>query len=57
LVYNGPPNKALDGGWPNGWVQKTFQRHGSYHFDSYYFDPTTGQKFRSLTEVRRFLKR
>lgn len=57
LIYDGPPNKPLDGGWPDGWVQKTYQRHGSCHADSYYFPPSSSQRLRSIPEVRRFLNR
>jgi hypothetical protein len=57
LVYEGPPLKALFGGWPDGWSQKTFQRHGSTSRDSYFYGPGSDHRFRSLIEVLRFLGR
>ncbi|KAI2489843.1 hypothetical protein MHU86_24743 [Fragilaria crotonensis] len=57
LVYEGPPLKSLFGGWPDGWIQKTYQRQGSTSRDSYFYGPGTDHRFRSLIEVLRFLGR
>ena len=55
LIYAGPPTRPLDGGWPEGWIQKTFQRFGGSSCDSYFYPPTKIQRLRSLVEVKRFL--
>lgn len=57
-VSSGAPNDALEGGWPDGWTKKTFERtcgKTKGRLDSYWYSPIQKKKFRSMTEVRRFL--
>lgn len=57
-VWSGEPDDDLDGGWPEGWTKKTFQRasgRSKGDFDSYWYSPIENKKFRSMNEVRRFL--
>ena len=53
-----PPTEPLEGGWPPGWIRKKFERlsgatKGST--DRYWYSPKTNKKFRSMTEIKRFL--
>lgn len=57
-VWSGPPDDKLEGGWPEGWVKKKIERSGGAtkgRLDPYWYSPLTAKKFRSMTEVRRFL--
>lgn len=57
-VWSGVPDDDLEGGWPAGWIKKTFQRASGASvgsFDSYWYPPGGGKKLRSMVEVRRFL--
>jgi len=56
-VWSGAPADKLEGGWPEGWVKKKVQRQGGDtkgRADPYWYSPT-GKKFRSMTEVKRFM--
>ena len=58
LEWEGPPPEALDGGWPDGWVKRTYVRQGGTSAgtkDSYWFTPVENYKLRSITEVKAFL--
>lgn len=59
LVWTGPPNEKLEGGWPDGWIKKVFERKNGAtkgRLDRYWCPPDEGRHFRSLIEVKRFLK-
>lgn len=57
-VWSGLPDDALEGGWPDGWVKKTFQRQSGKTAgtkDSYWYSPVHRVKLRSITDVKKFL--
>ena len=59
LVFEGEPDEALEGGWPEGWTKKTYQRMSGASkggHDRYWYTPKTQFKLRSMVEVRRFLR-
>jgi hypothetical protein len=62
LVWSGAPDPKtcpLEGGWPEGWVKKTFKRQGGKSAgttDSYWYSPQTQSKFRSIAEVKKFFE-
>jgi hypothetical protein len=56
-VSSGPPDEPLEGGWPDGWTKRVFERQsGSTKGtkDRYWYSPAN-KKFRSMNEVKRFL--
>jgi len=56
-VWSGTPDDDLEGGWPDGWTKKQFERTGGRtagSIDSYWYSPIKKKKFRSMKEVRRF---
>jgi len=58
-VWSGGPDDDLEGGWPEGWTKKKFERARGVSKgrpDSFWFSPVEKKKFRSMNEVRRFLK-
>jgi hypothetical protein len=58
-IFEGIPDEKLEGGWPNGWIKKTFRRQNGATkggTDSYWYTPDKGIKLRSLKEVKRFMK-
>lgn len=58
-VWVGVPDEKLEGGWPDGWVKKLFERKGGStkgHRDKYWFSPKTEKKLRSIVEVKKFIK-
>ena len=58
-VYSGPPTEKLDGGWPEGWTKKAFERQGTSSTDgrkdNYWYTPKKNYKLRSLPEVKRVM--
>ena len=58
-MYCGPPTETIDGGWPEGWVKKTFERRGTVNTDgrkdNYWYTPKEQLKLRSILEVKRFM--
>lgn len=59
MVYEGPPNRKLAGGWPTGWIERTFARQTttSARADSYFYPPgRDDHKLRSIKEVERYLE-
>ena len=61
-VYSGPPDatdKLQDGkAWPPGWIKKKFQRQSGStkgRPDPYWYSPIESKKFRSMSEVNRFM--
>ncbi|KAL7568739.1 hypothetical protein ACA910_021732 [Epithemia clementina (nom. ined.)] len=57
LVWEGKPDEPLEGGWPEGWTKKIFQRQSGStkgSTDRYWYS-RKNFKFRSMIEVRRFL--
>ncbi|KAL3903108.1 MAG: hypothetical protein SGARI_005527, partial [Bacillariaceae sp.] len=58
LEWEGRPQEELEGGWPEGWVKRTFVRNSGNSAgtkDSYWFTPVENFKLRSITEVKAFL--
>jgi hypothetical protein len=58
LLHTGPPEEPLDGGWPDGWIKRTFARQSGASVgstDSYWYTPQTGKRLRSMVEVKRFM--
>lgn len=52
------PDEEVEGGWPPGWLRRKFERKSGAtagSFDRYWYSPKTGKKFRSMTEIKRFL--
>ncbi|KAL3943305.1 MAG: hypothetical protein SGBAC_002633 [Bacillariaceae sp.] len=59
LLSEGPPTENLEGGWPEGWVKRVYERASGVtkgSTDKYWYTPINGLKLRSIVEVRRFLK-
>ncbi len=57
-VWSGLPTEKLDGGWPDGWTKKTYERQSGKtagSTDSYWYSPITQVRLRSMAEVKRFL--
>ena len=59
-IWEGPPTSNLPGSftWPDGWLEAKFQRQAGEttgRVDLYWFSPIKKFKFRSRTEVVRFL--
>jgi hypothetical protein len=57
-VFMGEPDEPIDGGWPKGWIKRTFERQGGSskgHTDRYWYSPVTNKKFRSMVEIKRFM--
>jgi len=57
-LYSGPPDEELEGGWPNGWIKKLFERSSGKSKgskDRYWYSPKTNKKFRSMIQVRRYM--
>lgn len=57
-VWSGTPSEELEGGWPEGWTKKIFERTGGKstgHSDPYWYTPIEKKRLRSMNEVRRFL--
>ncbi|KAL3922241.1 MAG: hypothetical protein SGILL_002313 [Bacillariaceae sp.] len=55
-IWSGTPNEPIEGGWPAGWVKRTFKRMNisKKHTDSYWYSPQEQYKLRSMKEVERF---
>lgn len=56
-VESGPPTEPLEGGWPAGWIRRTFERQSGGtkgSTDKYWYSPMTNKKFRSMAEIKRF---
>jgi hypothetical protein len=60
LIYEGPPNVNFEGGWPEGWIQRTYERQSGSTVgstDHYWFPNGNFQfKFRSMTQIKRYLQ-
>ncbi|CAJ1955197.1 unnamed protein product [Cylindrotheca closterium] len=59
MLSEGPPTEDLEGGWPEGWVKRVFERASGAtkgSTDKYWYSPINGIKLRSIMEVRRFMK-
>jgi hypothetical protein len=57
-VWSGLPEENLEGGWPEGWIKKTFERltgKTAGTKDSYWYSPITKFRLRSMAEVKKFL--
>ena len=58
-IWEGPPDEALEGGWPDGWVKKVFQRKSGQSkgsTDRYWYTPIQKYKLRSMVEVKKFIR-
>ena len=56
LLWERAPDDAVDGGrWPPGWTKARYRRGDGSSCDNYWTSPG-GRRFRSMTEVRRFLR-
>ena len=55
--WEGIPNERLprDRTWPEGWIKRIYARRNGKAQDRYWYSPE-GNKFRSLTEVAKFLE-
>lgn len=57
-VSCGPPDEPIEGGWPDGWIKRTFERQSGAtkgSRDRYWYTPITQKKLRSMVEVKRFM--
>mmetsp|Transcript_28945 Transcript_28945/g.69880 ORF Transcript_28945/g.69880 Transcript_28945/m.69880 type:complete len:453 (-) Transcript_28945:852-2210(-) len=53
LLSEGPPTEELEGGWPEGWVKRVFERASGAtkgSTDKYWYSPINGVKLRSIVE-------
>lgn len=58
-IWVGAPTEDLDGGWPEGWIKKIFERKSGKTkggTDRYWFSPDQNYKLRSMIEVKKFMK-
>mmetsp|Transcript_22394 Transcript_22394/g.47419 ORF Transcript_22394/g.47419 Transcript_22394/m.47419 type:complete len:322 (-) Transcript_22394:601-1566(-) len=58
-IWEGVPDEELDGGWPDGWIKKTFARKNGASkgtSDRYWFSPKEKFKFRSMVQVKKFIR-
>jgi hypothetical protein len=61
MIYEGEPTRALQGGWPPGWIERTYERQvgaSAGGKDSYWYPPSTQNhqhKLRSIAEVKRYI--
>jgi hypothetical protein len=57
-VYYGRPEEDIPGGWPDGWMKRTFQRPGGQkqRFDRYWYTPQMQYKLRSIVEIKKFMQ-
>jgi hypothetical protein len=64
MISEGVPTKPLEGGWPPGWIERTYSRISVGGKDSYFFPPTAQNmndkasrqyKLRSIVEVKRYM--
>ena len=57
-VWMGVPDDPLEGGWPEGWIKRKFERKGGLSkggLDRYWYSPQTKKKFRSMVEIKKFM--
>jgi hypothetical protein len=57
-IWQGVPDEPLEGGWPEGWTKKVFERQGGATkggTDRYWFSPKKQYRFRSMREVQKYL--
>jgi hypothetical protein len=57
-TFSGPPDEAMEGGWPAGWKKSVVQRQSGATAgtqDRYWYTPTLEYKLRSMKEVKRFM--
>jgi hypothetical protein len=57
-IWCGPPDEPLEGGWPDGWLKRIFQRASGAtkgSTDRYWYSPKKNKKFRSMVEIKRFM--
>lgn len=53
MLSEGPPTEDLEGGWPEGWVRRVFERASGATkgtTDKYWYSPIDGIKLRSIVE-------
>ena len=53
MLSEGPPTEDLEGGWPEGWVRRVFERASGATkgtTDKYWYSPIEGIKLRSIVE-------
>lgn len=58
LLWEGTPPEEIEGGWPEGWLKKTFRRMGGSSAgtqDSYWVSPIKNYNLRSMREVKDFI--
>jgi hypothetical protein len=58
LEWEGRPTEELEGGWPEGWMKRTYVRqvgNSAGTKDSYWFTPAKNYRLRSIIEVKAFL--
>jgi Methyl-CpG binding domain len=58
MIFEGPPDEHINGGWPEGWMKRTFERKGGAtkgQTDRYWYTPKNKYKLRSMAEVARFI--
>lgn len=59
VIWEGRPDEDLDGGWPEGWTKKIFERQSGATkggTDRYWYSPSPEKyKFRSMAEIRTYL--
>jgi hypothetical protein len=57
-IWSGRPDEVIEGGWPDGWIKKTFERQSGKTAgttDSYWYSPIAKIRLRSMKEVTTFL--
>jgi hypothetical protein len=55
VIWSGPPDEKLDGGWPQGWIKKIYNRSRGPRIDRYWYSPKNQFKLRSMVECRKFI--
>ena len=59
LVREGRPTESIEGGWPEGWIRRDFQRLGGEtvgRVDKYWYPPGhEHHRLRSMKEVERYM--
>lgn len=53
MLSEGPPTESLEGGWPEGWVKRVYERASGAtkgSTDKYWYSPINGIKLRSIVE-------
>lgn len=58
VIWSGPPDDDLPGGWPEGWTKTRVERKTGTikgRGDPYWHTPIKKKKLRSMNEVKRFM--